>query len=196
MQERIVALFREHAHAAEAFLQHEAPSLEAAAGLLTEAFRAGRRVYFFGNGGSAADAQHLAGEFVNRFLRERRALPALALTTDTSVLTSIANDRSYEEVFVRQLDALAGAGDVAVGLTTSGRSPNVVRAVEAARRLGLRTVVFTGPRGAGLARAADVGLVVPSESTPRIQEVYMLAGHVLCEMVESALFGDRSPAGS
>jgi len=196
VRERIVTLFGEHQCAAEAFLRREAGSLEAAAGLLVEAFRAGRRVFFFGNGGSAADAQHLAAEFVNRFLRERPALPALALTTDTSVLTSIANDRAYDEVFSRQLEALAVEGDVAVALSTSGRSPSVVRGVELARKLGLRTLVFTGPRGEALARAADVGLVVPSESTPRIQEVHMLAGHVLCELVEAVLFEDQGPARS
>jgi D-sedoheptulose 7-phosphate isomerase len=196
VRERIVTLFGEHQRAAEAFLQRETGSLEAAVRLLAEAFRAGRRVFFFGNGGSAADAQHLAAEFVNRFLRERPALPALALTTDTSVLTSIANDRAYDEVFTRQLEALAAEGDVAVALSTSGRSPSVVRGVEAARKLGLRTLVFTGARGEALARAADVGLVVPSESTPRIQEMHMLAGHVLCEMVEAVLFEDRGPARS
>jgi D-sedoheptulose 7-phosphate isomerase len=196
VQDRIVTLFGEHQRAAEAFLRREAGSLEAAARLLVEAFRAGRRVFFFGNGGSAADAQHLAAEFVNRFLRERPPLAALALTTDTSVLTSIANDRAYDEVFTRQLEALAAEGDVAVALSTSGRSPSLVRGVEMARKLRLRTLVFTGARGEALARAADVGLVVPSESTPRIQEMHMLAGHVLCEMVEAVLFQDQGPAGS
>jgi D-sedoheptulose 7-phosphate isomerase len=196
VQNRIVTLFGEHQRAAEAFLRREAGSLEAAARLLVEAFRAGRRVFFFGNGGSAADAQHLAAEFVNRFLRERPPLAALALTTDTSVLTSIANDRAYDEVFTRQLEALAAEGDVAVALSTSGRSPSVVRGVEMARKLRLRSLVFTGARGEALARAADVGLIVPSESTPRIQEVHMLAGHVLCEMVEGVLFQDQGPAGS
>ena len=196
MRQRIVALFAEHRRAAEAFLEGEAGSLEAAARLLLEAFRAGRRVFFFGNGGSAADAQHLAAEFVNRFLRERPPLPALALTTDTSVLTSVANDRAYDEVFARQIEALAAEGDVAVALSTSGRSPSVVRAVEVARKLGLRVVVLTGARGEGLARAADVALVVPSEATPRVQEVHLLAGHVLCDLVEAALFGDEGRAGS
>lgn len=196
MQDRISVLWAEHHCAAEAFLREQAAPLEAAARLLVRAFRGGRRVFFFGNGGSAADAQHLAAEFVNRFLRERPPLPALALTTDTSVLTSVANDRAYDEVFGRQIEALAGEGDVAVALSTSGRSPSVVRGVEVARKLGLRTVVFTGVRGEALARAADVGLVVPSEATPRIQEVHMLAGHVLCDLVETALFGDPGIAGN
>ena len=177
MRDRVTALFAEHGQAAEAF-------------------RAGRRVFLFGNGGSAADAQHLAAEFVNRFLRERPALPAVALTTDTSILTCIANDRSYDDVFVRQLEALGGEGDVAMALSTSGRSPNVVRGVEVARKLGMRVVVFTGGRGGDLARRADVALVVPSESTPRIQELHMLAGHVLCDLVEAALFPDAPPVGS
>ena len=196
MQERIRALFAEHRRAADAFLEGGAGSLEAVARLLVTAFRAGRRVFFFGNGGSAADAQHLAAEFVNRFLRERPPLAALALTTDTSVLTSVANDRAYDEVFARQLEALAAEGDVAVALSTSGRSPSVVRGIEVARKLGLRTVVFTGARGEALGRAADAALVVPSEATPRIQEVHLLAGHVVCELVEAALFGGAEPAGS
>ncbi len=195
MQERIRALFAEHRRAADAFLEAQAASVEAVAGLLMAAFRAGRRVFFFGNGGSAADAQHLAAEFVNRFLRERPPLAALALTTDSSVLTSVANDRTYDEVFARQLEALGAEGDVAVALSTSGRSPSVVRGIEVARKLGLRTVVFTGARGTDLARRAEVALVVPTEATPRIQEVHMLAGHVLCELVEAALFAHDAPAG-
>jgi len=196
MRDRVTALFAEHGQAAEAFLAREAASLEAAVRLVAEAFRRGKRVFLFGNGGSAADAQHLAAEFVNRFLRERPALPAVALTTDTSILTCIANDRSYDDVFVRQLEALGGEGDVAMALSTSGRSPNVVRGVEVARKLGMRVVVFTGGRGGDLARRADVALVVPSESTPRIQELHMLAGHVLCDLVEAALFPDAPPVGS
>ena len=196
MRDRVTALFAEHGQAAEAFLAREAASLEAAVRLVAEAFRRGKRVFLFGNGGSAADAQHLAAEFVNRFLRERPALPAVALTTDTSILTCIANDRSYDDVFVRQLEALGGEGDVAMALSTSGRSPNVVRGVDVARKLGMRVVVFTGGRGGDLARRADVALVVPSESTPRIQELHMLAGHVLCDLVEAALFPDAPPVGS
>jgi D-sedoheptulose 7-phosphate isomerase len=195
MQERIAALFADHRRVAEAFLAREAVALERAAQMLVDAFRARRRVFFFGNGGSAADAQHLAAEFVNRFLLDRAALPAVALTTDTSVLTSVGNDSAFEAIFSRQLEALGLPGDVAVALTTSGRSPNVVRAVEAARTLGLRLLVITGGRGEALARRADVALVVPSEATPRIQEVHMLAGHVLCELVEAALFAPPGPAG-
>ena len=194
-QEKIAALFAEHQGTVKAFLARERKSLEAAVELLVKAFRGGRRAFFFGNGGSAADAQHLAAEFVNRFQRERPALPALALTTDTSVITSVANDRAFEEVFSRQLEALAAPEDVAVALSTSGTSPNVVRGVEAARKLGLRTIVFTGAGGADLARRADVALMVPCGATSRIQEVHMLAGHVLCHLVEEALFADAGPAG-
>ena len=196
MHDRIAAHFGEHRHAAEEFLEREAASLAAAVEMLGQAFRTGKRVFLFGNGGSAADAQHLAAEFVNRFLRDRPPLPALALTTDTSVLTSVANDRSYDDVFARQLEALAAEGDVAVALSTSGRSPNVIRGVEVARKLGMRTMVFTGARGEALARQADLGLVVPSGSTPRIQEVHMLAGHVLCDLVEATLFPDAPPLGT
>lgn len=196
MHDRIAAHFGEHRHAAEEFLEREAASLAAAVEMLGQAFRTGKRVFLFGNGGSAADAQHLAAEFVNGFLRDRPPLPALALTTDTSVLTSVANDRSYDDVFARQLEALAAEGDVAVALSTSGRSPNVIRGVEVARKLGMRTMVFTGARGEALARQADLGLVVPSGSTPRIQEVHMLAGHVLCDLVEATLFPDAAPLGT
>ena len=152
----------------------------------------------FGNGGSAADAQHLAAEFVNRFRIERPPLAALALTTDTSVLTSIANDYDFEEVFAKQVRALGHSEDVALGLSTSGNSPNVVRGLDAARQLGLRTLALSGGDGGPVARAAELALVVPSRSTPRIQEVHITIGHVLCDLVDYLLFPEavapESPA--
>ncbi|HEY7208906.1 MAG TPA: D-sedoheptulose 7-phosphate isomerase [Bryobacteraceae bacterium] len=169
------------------------PELSRAAELLVVAYRNGHKAIFFGNGGSAADAQHLAAEFVGRYLRERRPLPALALNTNTSVVTAIGNDYGYEQVFARQIEAFAAPGDVAVGLSTSGSSTNVVRAVQRARELGLATVAFTGASGGLLKRLADVLIAAPSEETPRIQECHILAGHALCDAVESALLAEAAP---
>jgi D-sedoheptulose 7-phosphate isomerase len=153
---------------------------------LIAAARAGRCLYLCGNGGSAADAQHIAAEFVGRFLRERRALPAVALTTNTSILTAIGNDYGYERVFERQVEALVRPGDCLLALSTSGNSPNVLRAVEAARRRGAKTLGFTGPDGGALARAVDLCLPVPAPSTPRVQEGHIAVAHVLCDLVETA----------
>jgi D-sedoheptulose 7-phosphate isomerase len=164
-------------------------TLLAVADRLVEALRAGRRVFWFGNGGSAADAQHLAAELVGKYRLERRALPAVALTVNTSSLTSIANDSSFDQVFSRQLEALGQAGDVAVAISTSGRSANIVAGVEAAKRLGMLTVGLTGGDGGRLKALVDYCLAVPADETPRIQEVHLLIGHILCELVESALFG-------
>lgn len=155
-----------------------------AADLVVQALRAGGGVYLFGNGGSAADAQHIAGELVGKFLMDRQGFRAEALTTDTSVLTAVANDSSYTEVFARQLRAKGRAGDVAIGLTTSGNSPNIVAALEAAREIGMRTVAFTGPGGGKCAAAADVLIEAPGENSPRIQEAHAVAYHTLCELVE------------
>jgi D-sedoheptulose 7-phosphate isomerase len=155
--------------------------------LIVAAYRSGRGVYVFGNGGSAADAQHIAGELVGRFLKERRALKALALSTDTSVLTAIGNDYHFEDVFVRQLEACAAAGDVAIGLSTSGNSANVVLALRRAREMGLKTIAMTGAGGGRCAELADVLLDVPEKLTPRVQEAQMVAYHVLCELVELAV---------
>jgi rfaE bifunctional protein nucleotidyltransferase chain/domain len=152
----------------------------------------GRKVLICGNGGSAADAQHLAGELLGRFRRERRALPAIALTTDTSVLTALANDFGAGEIFARQVAALAVPGDVLIAISTSGRSENVLRAVETAAGLGVTTLAFVGPGTSPLAAAADHLLAVPASSTPRIQELQLVAEHVLCEGVEEILDGDRS----
>ena len=159
-------------------------ALCAAAGALVSALRAGRKVLVCGNGGSAADAQHLAAELVGRFAGERRAWPAVALTTDTSVLTAVANDYGFERVFARQVEAHGQAGDVLVAISTSGASPNVLRAVEAARGRGLVTIGLTGRDGGELGRAVDVHLHVASGSTPRIQEAHATLLHVLCELIE------------
>jgi phosphoheptose isomerase len=164
----------------------ELDAVERAASELVQALRRGGKVLVFGNGGSAADAQHMAAELVGRFLLERRALPAIALTTDTSALSAIANDFGFEHVFARQVEALGRAGDVAVAISTSGRSPNVLAGVEAARAAGIRTVALVGPGGSELERLADVAVVVDAEG-PALQEGQLTVEHALCEVVEAAL---------
>ena len=155
-----------------------------------DALAAGRRVYFFGNGGSAADAQHLAAELQGRLRRERRALPALALTTNSSVVTAVANDYSFADIFARQVEALTGRGDIVVGITTSGASANVLRGLRAARRCGAVTVALTGARTEKIKPLADLLLAVPSRDTQRIQEVHILLGHIYCELVERHILGE------
>src|SRR5947208_2618319 len=189
-QTAIRALFEASARAREVFLQENADALERAVDLVAEALGAGRKLLLFGNGGSAADAQHLAAELVGRFQRERRPLPAIALTTDTSALTAIANDYGYDQVFARQVRALGVRGDVALAISTSGRSPSVLRAVEACRELGIETIALTGGDGGTLAGLVDLCLrVSASTDAARIQETHILIGHVLCELVERRLFG-------
>jgi D-sedoheptulose 7-phosphate isomerase len=169
----------------------QADQVAAAARLLAGTLQEGGKILLFGNGGSAADAQHLAAEFVNRFRVERPPLAALALTTDTSILTSIANDYDFLEVFAKQVRALGRPGDVALGLSTSGNSVNVVQALEVARELGLKTMALSGGEGGPVAAAADLAIVVPSKSTPRIQEVHITIGHVLCDLVDYLLFPEK-----
>jgi D-sedoheptulose 7-phosphate isomerase len=173
-------------------LREDADALAAtadAAGRVVESLRAGGKVMFFGNGGSASDAGHLAAELLGRFARQRRALAAACLSDHTAAMTAIGNDYGYDEVFARQVAGLGRPGDVAVGLSTSGSSPNVVRGLETARELGLVTVALTGAGGGKLAAVADVCVRVPSEDTPRVQELCMLLGHTLCEIVERELAG-------
>jgi D-sedoheptulose 7-phosphate isomerase len=192
-QAAIRELFAASVRTKETFLAEQAADLERAIDLVAEAFGAGHKVLLFGNGGSAADAQHIAAEWTGRFIRERRPLAAIALTTDTSALTAIGNDYGYEEVFARQLRALGARGDVAIAISTSGKSPNVLRAVQAAREVGMRTIGLTGGDGGALAGLVDVSLRVSASSlSPRIQETHILIGHVLCELVDRRLFGDGS----
>lgn len=161
--------------------------LAAIADVLVKALKAGRRVVLFGNGGSAADAQHIACEMEGRFMRERRPWPVLALTTNTSSLTAIGNDYDYAATFARLVRAHARKGDVAIGLSTSGNSPNVVEGLKAAKALGAVTVAFTGLKGGKAAKVAAFVFHAPSESTPRVQECHITAGHIICEMAELAL---------
>ena len=184
-------LFEASAHARETFLHEQASALERAIELVAGALAAGRKLLLFGNGGSAADAQHLAAEFVGRFERERRPLPAIALTTDTSALTAIANDYGYDDVFARQVRALGGPGDVALAFSTSGRSASVLRAVEVCTELAVKTIGLTGGDGGELAGMVDLCLRVSASTlAARIQETHILVGHVLCELVDRRLFGE------
>jgi D-sedoheptulose 7-phosphate isomerase len=176
------------------FVETCLPALTAAATVLISAYRTGHKALFFGNGGSAADAQHLAAEFLGRYLRERAPLPALALHTNSSAVTAIGNDYGYDHVFSRQLKALAVPGDVAVGLSTSGNSANVIEAMVCARSLGLATIALTGSSGGRLRDLTDILIAVPSDETPRIQECHILAGHALCDAVEQALTAEVSSA--
>jgi D-sedoheptulose 7-phosphate isomerase len=172
----------------EDFVKKNASKLIHLAEYVSKAFDSGRKLMICGNGGSAADAQHLAAEFVNRFQLERPPLPALALTTDTSIITSVANDYGYEEVFSKQIRALGVKGDILLSLSTSGKSENILSAIRTARERGLYTVGFTGGDGGGMVKLVDLALIVENKQTPRIQEVHIMAGHLLCELVEYILF--------
>ena len=166
------------------------------ADLIVDRFQAGGGLFFLGNGGSAAQAQHFATEFVVRFKRQRRPLPAIALTSDTSVLTSMANDFGFEQVFARQVEALVGPDDVLVALSTSGASVNVLKAVDAARQRGAFTIGFAGNRKGPLAQLVDLPVEVPSSDTMRIQEAHLLLWHIICDLVDAAVAGDQDGTGN
>lgn len=170
-----------------ATLQQSRSAIERAAGLVSASLSNTGKLLVFGNGGSAADAQHLAAELVNRLQADRRAYAAIALTTDTSILTSIANDSSYERVFARQIEALGRPGDVALGISTSGRSPNVLQALEDARSRGLTTMALVGSDASAAARVAELCITVPAQTAARVQEVHRTILHVLCELIEATL---------
>jgi len=193
MENIILKRFKESAEVKTRFFKENLPQLLDAIKLIAHAFEVGNKLFFFGNGGSAADAQHLAAEFVNRYVMDRPPLPAIALTTDTSILTSVSNDFTFNEIFAKQLRALGKEGDVAVAISTSGNSSNIIKAVEVAKEMRMKTVAFTGNDGGVLAKKADISLNVSSTSTPRIQETHILIGHILCEMVEHHLFFKISP---
>ena len=193
MDKIIQKRFKESSEVKARFLKENLSKLLEVIKLISHTFEAGNKVFFFGNGGSAADAQHFAAEFVNRYIMDRPPLPAIALTTDTSILTSISNDMAFGDIFSRQLKALGKEGDVAVGISTSGNSSNVIKAFEAAKEMGMKTVALAGNDGGVLAKIADISLVVSSSSTPRVQETHILVGHLLCEMVEHQLFFKITP---
>jgi D-sedoheptulose 7-phosphate isomerase len=188
MKEAIVQIFQESADLKLRFIRQNAELLNQVVKIVVNAFKGGNKVLLFGNGGSAADAQHIAAEFVNRFLIERPPLPAIALTTDTSILTSISNDYGYVDSFSKQIKALGKEGDVAIGISTSGSAANVIKALKVAREMGLKTVGLAGMDGGELSKIVDLAVVVDSQVTARIQEVHITIGHVLCEMVDRMLF--------
>jgi len=192
MENIIQKRFKESVEVKTNFLKENLTKIFEVIKLISHCFEVGNKLFFFGNGGSAADAQHLAAEFVNRYIMDRPPLPAIALTTDTSILTSISNDSSFNEVFAKQLRALGKDGDIAVGISTSGASPNILKAFEVAKEIGMKTIALTGGDGGALTKVADYSLIVPSSSTPRIQEVHILVGHILCELVEHYLFLNNS----
>ncbi len=190
-QEVIRALFDDSLQAKRVFLAEHAADLERAVELVTASLAAGHKLLLFGNGGSAADAQHIAAELVGRLQGDRRPFPAIALTTDTSALTAITNDYGFDEVFARQVRALGQSGDAALALSTSGNSPNVLRAAAVCRELGIGTVGLTGGTGGALGDLVDVHLRVSASTlSSRIQETHILIGHVLCELLERRLCGE------
>jgi D-sedoheptulose 7-phosphate isomerase len=181
--------FAEHVRTIKMVSQELAGDIERCAALIVDALNNGKKLLIMGNGGSAADAQHMAAEFVGRFLLNRKALPAIALTTDTSILTAVSNDYGYNETFKRQVEALAVPGDVVIGISTSGNSNNVLYALAAAREAGCKTVGLLGRDGGAIAGAVDVTLTVSAEKTPYIQEAHLTIIHILCNLVEQKLFG-------
>ena len=188
----VAAVLREAAHLHETAARESAAAVAAAVDTLSAALGSGGKVLIFGNGGSAADAQHFACELVGRFLRERQALAAIALTTDASTMTAVANDYGFDRVFVRQIEALGRPGDVAIGISTSGSSANVLAGVQYAKSRGLKTVAFTGGNGGPIGAAADVHVNVPHALTPRVQEVHRTIIHAVCDQIEREL-GSLNP---
>ncbi len=188
MEDHIIKTFKESSRVKDTFINENLNKLVNVIDAIINALKAGNKILIFGNGGSAADAQHLAAEFVNRFLIERPPLPAIALTTDTSVITSIGNDYDFSEIFSKQIRAVGQPGDIAWGISTSGNSANVLKGLEMAKKLGLITIAFTGKDGGEIAKIVDFPLHVSSSNTARIQETHITAGHAICEMVDIKLF--------
>ena len=190
MTNRISEIVADSIEVKRRFFEAHAADVQRAARIIAGSFQAEGKLLLFGNGGSAADAQHIAGEMVNKFLQDRRALPAIALTTDGGVLTCIANDTGFENVFARQVEALGTKGDVCLAISTSGKSPNISVACEQARKQEITVIGLLGRGGGSVAALCDLALIVSSDDTQRIQETHNLIGHILCELVESQLFVD------
>lgn len=186
-------LIQEQREGWERFHREGAELLGIIALKMLEVLRRGNKILLCGNGGSAADAQHVAGELVGRFSRERRGLPAIALTTDTSILTALGNDYGFETVFARQVEALGEEGDMLVGISTSGNSPNVLKALEMARQKRMITLGFTGGSGGKMVPLCDMCFIAPASKTPRIQEIHIAAWHLICDLVEKAIYEDENP---
>jgi len=188
MRDKILKSFKDSISVKQKFVDEYMETIIEVSRLIADTLKNGSKLLLFGNGGSACDASHIAAEFINRFQRERPAFPAIALNTDMAVITSIANDYDYSTIFERQLKALAQDGDVVIAMSTSGTSPNVIKAVETAIKKGLKVVALTGAKGDKLASMSDYIFAVPSNDTPRVQETHITLGHVLCQMVEEILF--------
>jgi D-sedoheptulose 7-phosphate isomerase len=178
-------IFEEHKRAIEESCNKLAGLIAIASANIIDTIKDGHKIFLFGNGGSAGDAQHIAAELTGRFIKERKSLPAIALTTDTSALTAIANDYGYDYVFKRQVEALAQPGDVLIGISTSGNSANVIAAMEEGKRIGCHLIGFSGRDGGLMNDICDVNIVVPSDTTARIQEIHILIGHIICEIIDS-----------
>ncbi|MFC2006277.1 SIS domain-containing protein [Chloroflexota bacterium] len=188
MREVVIRELEESANIKRVIAQNLADTITEAAQIIINAYRTGRKVLLIGNGGSAADAQHIAGELIGRFRRERKALPAIALTTNTSTLTALANDYGYDTVFSRQLEALANEGDILIAITTSGTSPNILKTIETAHSKGVLVIALTGEKGKQLRNTAELTITIPSANTQRIQETHITVGHIICHLVEEELF--------
>lgn len=186
MKESIVSILRESADLKLRFAKESAQDVEEAAVILQKAFKSGNKLLVFGNGGSASDSQHIAAELVNKYALKRKALPAIALTTDGSILTSVSNDGSFENVFSRQIEALGKKGDVALALSTGGKSPNVIKALKTAKSMELKTIALVGSDKSKITRVVDCCISVPSKSTPRIQELHITIAHIICELIDGA----------
>jgi D-sedoheptulose 7-phosphate isomerase len=184
MQSIIEFEFSEHLKTSKATLESIGPSVEVATKLCIGSLKNGGKIFIFGNGGSAADAQHIAAELVGRYKNERKGLAAIALTTDTSALTCIGNDYGYDRVFDRQIEALANKGDVAIGISTGGTSINVVNALKSANHLGCKTIGFSGRGGGEFNNTCDINIVIPATETARIQEMHILVGHIICQLID------------
>jgi D-sedoheptulose 7-phosphate isomerase len=189
MEQIIAKSIVEHKEALE-FVIAQKSIIKTIAGFCVDALEDGGKIVFMGNGGSAADAQHLAAELVGRFKKNRKALPALALNVNTSILTAIGNDYGYDNVFSRQVEALVTSKDVVFGISTSGKSKNVINAINAAKTIGAKTVGFLGQDGGLLKSLVDINFTINSKDTPRIQEMHILAGHIICEIIETSLYPD------
>lgn len=188
MKEKILKAFEESSSVKQQFIQENVDMVVEVSKLLSDTFNNGNKLMLFGNGGSASDASHIAGEFVNRFKKERPGLPAIALNTDMAVMTAIANDYDFTEIFARQLKVIAQDGDAVIAISTSGNSPNILKAMDTAKKKKIKIIAFTGAKGDKMAAKAHYAFVVPSSNTPRIQETHITLGHVLCQMVEEILF--------
>lgn len=191
-EDKITELFADSIRTKERFVSQYASLTGEVSELIVSCFRNGNKLLLMGNGGSSSDASHIAGEFVGRFKNDRPPLPAIALNTDMAVITCIGNDFGYNQVFSRQVEALAREGDVVIAISTSGNSPNIIAAVETAKKMGNTTIGMTGGSGGKLASLVDHAFIVPSKDTPRIQEVHITLGHVICQVVEDAMFGEVS----